>query len=92
MLIFGWGSKQKSWALQDGLQLVATWSYFHILWCPIAHKVTWHIIGNNRSEDRIISKEQLRSIVPTGTPNIGIWNRFGLLISIVVVIILGQFI
>lgn len=89
MILFGWGRKKKSWSLGDGRTILATWGYFSIFFCPIAGKVAWHILGENRSEDEIISYEKVQALIPEGTPSIGVWSRFGLLIAIGLLMLSG---
>ena len=82
MLFFGWGTKIKSWVVDNEHQLVAHWSYFSIFFCPIAFGITWHIRGDSRLEDKMISHNDVKRMFPVATPDIGMWNRCGLLIII----------
>ena len=91
-MFFGWGNKNKSWAVDDTHHLIARWGYFHILFFPIASKVTWHLVGDSRSEDKVISYEEVKRLVPINTPNINIWHRYGLLMGIAAFILLVIFV
>lgn len=91
MFIFGWGNKTKSWSVGNGKELLAKWKYFHILWFPIAGKITWYVIGDNRSEDKIIPYETVKMLIPKGTPHISPWNRFGLFWLILTLITISIF-
>lgn len=95
MIFFGWGKKQKSWKTPDGKYLVVTWSFFHIFWCPIAFKIKWHLIEDDKIdvhvivEDRIISSEKVKEIFPKQTPDLSIWERYGLIIIIIGIAIIN---
>lgn len=78
-LFFGWGSKHKSWSLEDGNHLMVTWSYFHLFFIPVAFNKEWHLLGNNRDEDKIISYHQVKEMFPEETPKLNKFNEFGLL-------------
>lgn len=89
MFLFGWGTKNKTWFIDDARSLIVVWKYFHIFFFPVAYDVKWHLIGDARSEDRVISEEELKKLFPVNRPNISIWYRFGLLIGIAAIIIIG---
>jgi hypothetical protein len=89
MLFFGWGRRNLTWTLDSGKHLVASWSYFHFFFFPLAFKTTWHLIGDSRAEDSIIDYNEVKKLVPINTPTIGFWNRFGLLIGIGVLCLIG---
>lgn len=81
MIFWGWGRKNKTWNLGEGLYLMATWSYFDIFFMPIAFDKKWHILSNNRDEDKIISYEEVKKLIPENTPTIGYFYEYGLLIA-----------
>lgn len=89
MIFFGWGKKQKNWKTPDGKYFVVTWNYFHIFWCPVAFKVKWHLIEDEKIdvhvivEDRIVSFEKVKEIFPEQTPDLNVWERYGLIIFII---------
>src|SRR3989344_7357786 len=95
MIFFGWGKKQKKWKTPDGKYLVVTWSYFHIFWCPIAFKIKCHLIEDDKIdvhvivEDRTISSEKVKEIFSEQTPDLSIWERYGLIIIIIVIAIIN---
>lgn len=78
MIFFGWGRKSKRWHFRDGY-LVVVWSYWHIFFCPCAYDIRWHVEGENRSEDHWISEAMIKEIIPENTPDIGKWDRYGML-------------
>lgn len=82
MIFFGWGNKTKAWKINDEKDLIAAWGYFHIFWCPLAFRVKWHLVGDKRSEDMIINYEKVKEMFPNNTPNLNIWQRYGLLLVI----------
>lgn len=88
MILFGWGKKYKSWKTYDSKCLLVSWNYFSIFLCPIAFKIKWHLIEDEKIEvhtlveDRIVSFEKVKEIFPIQTPNLSIWQRYGLLIVI----------
>lgn len=88
MFFFGIGTKNKSWPLENRANLIASWDYFHFCFAPIAFRTRWIIAGDNRSEDRIVSYEEVQRIFPTNIPDIGQWNRFGLLYALGIVALL----
>lgn len=88
-MIFGWGNKSKAWKINDIHHLVVSWSYFHIFWCPFASNIKWHIIGDKRSEDATISYEKVKEMFPTNTPKLNIWQRYGLLLVIGIIVLVS---
>ena len=54
---------------------------------PIAGTVEWHIIGDERSKDIMVSKAELKRLIPENTPDINIWQKYGLLFLIAVGVI-----
>lgn len=71
------------------MHLVVTWNYFHIFWCPVATNIKWHIVGDKRSEDREIDYEEVKKLIPQDTPNLSIWQEYGLVIIIGALILYG---
>ncbi|OHA28560.1 MAG: hypothetical protein A3C08_02285 [Candidatus Taylorbacteria bacterium RIFCSPHIGHO2_02_FULL_47_18] len=94
-IIFGWGKKQKSWKTPDGKNLVVTWNYFNFFWCPIGFNVKWHLIEDEKIdvhvivEDRVVSFEKVKEIFPEQTPDLNVWERYGLIIIIIVIAIIN---
>jgi len=94
-MIFGWGKKQKSWKTPNGKCLVVTWNYLHIFWCPIAFKIKWYLIEDEKIdihviiEDCVISSEKIKEIFPELTPDLNIWERYGLIIIIIGIAIIN---
>lgn len=82
MIFWGWGRKNKSWTIGEGLLLMVTWSYFDIFFMPIAFNKQWHILSNNRDEDKVISYEDVKKLIPDNTPTIGYFYEYGLLIAV----------
>lgn len=89
MIFWGWGSKSKSWSLGEGLFIVVTWSYFDIFFMPIAFNKKWHLLTNNRSEDKVISYEEVKKLIPENTPKIGIFYEYGLPIAFVSIFVIS---
>ncbi|MDB4984730.1 MAG: hypothetical protein JWM20_909 [Patescibacteria group bacterium] len=87
--IFGWGRKSKSWLLPDGSHVLAYWRYFHIFWCPLAFNIKWHLVGDNRSEDKVITHEKVKELMPHNTPDLNAWQRYGLLMAAGVCILIA---
>lgn len=81
---WGWGENAKHWEYTAHQVIVVTWNYFHIFFFPVAFNVQWHVMGENRSEDQKISYEKVRELVPTDTPALNVWHRYGLLIGLAV--------
>lgn len=69
--------------------LVATWKYFHIFWFPAAGAIHWHVMNDKRSEDKEISYDEVKKLVPVNPPEISIWQRYGLYFLIGGLILLG---
>ncbi len=94
-IIFGWGNKQKHWKTPDGKNLVVTWNYFNILWCPIGFNIKWHLVEDEKidfhviMEDRIVSLEEVKKIFPEQTPDLNVWERYGLVIIIIGITIIN---
>lgn len=81
-MLFGWGKKTKIWGIDENSHLLAVWNYFHIFWCPIAYNVQWHLIGDKRSEDQVISYEKVKELFPNETPELNLWQKYGLIFLI----------
>jgi hypothetical protein len=75
MFFFGWGTKQKSWDLGNGYTLLCVYRYFHI-WIVIRFitRKNWYIQGDRRSEDRELTYEQVKQLIPSGAPRISAYN------------------
>lgn len=84
-LFFGWGTKSKNWDIGNGQFVVMTWRYFHLFLMPIGYGVSYHVIGDSRSEDREVSRGEAESLCGRQL-SIGVWNRFGLLLSVAYVV------
>jgi hypothetical protein len=76
-MVFGWGQKSKEWPLDNGRFLVASWSYVSFLLCPVSRSTRWFIVGDKRSEDHELSKQQLEQMFPEGRPQVPLWSRYG---------------
>jgi hypothetical protein len=77
--MFVWGSKSKRWVIDNKRILVLTWKYMAIAFFPFTtYEEVWKIEGENRSEDKIISHDEVMRLFPTNTPDIGLWDRYGL--------------
>ena len=86
MFFFGWGKNNRQWIINEELILMATWSYIDIFFFPVAFNIKWHLLGNNRLEDKIITYEKVKELIPENTPKISIWHRYGLIIGIAIII------
>lgn len=76
-MIFGWGTKSKMWAVDNEKTLIVTWKYFSIFFLRLFnYNFTWHLQGNNRSEDRILTEEQVLHLMPKNSPELSIWDRY----------------
>lgn len=74
-MFWGWGTKTKSWDLGNGYKLVCVYKYFHLYF--IIRFVTskkWYLQGENRSEDRQLTHEQVQELLPAGAPRINAYN------------------
>lgn len=85
MIFIGWGKKSKKWTVGPNQQIVAVWSFFHILWCPMAIFTTWYLYQNGQNESMVMSYKQVKEIYPINTPKLNQWQRFGLIWTIVVI-------
>lgn len=88
-MFFGYGTRSQKFPLDDQKIIVATWNYFHICLCPAAGKIRWYIIGNNRSEDKEISYDEVKQLIPINSPSINIWNKYGLYFVVLIGVLLG---
>lgn len=77
-MLIGWGKKSKEWSFESGLTLVASWSYFSLVFCPVSRSTRWYIIGDKRSEDLEITKQQFDEMFPDDPPKVPLWDRYGL--------------
>lgn len=90
-MIFGWGTKIRHFFWDDEHVLTLSWNYFSIFWCPVGYNATWTINGDKRSDDKVITYHQVQLKFPTNTPNISLWNRYGLWMVIGGLVILSMF-
>lgn len=86
MFLFGWGKKTKNFPIAEAQHIIAVWNYFHIFWCPVSFNLKWHLISDKRSEDREVTEEEVKKLLNQETVSIGVWNRFGLLIVIAILV------
>ena len=92
-MLFGWGKKVKHFFWDDEHVLTVTWSYFSLFLCPVAYEVVWTISGDKRSDDKVISYQQVQLKFPTNTPSISLWHRYGLWMvagGLILISIFGQ--
>lgn len=82
-IIFGWGRKSRSWVIRGGKTVLATWPYVSLFFCPLALDITWTVYGDPRSFERVVSYEEIKELAPANTPQLGVWERFGLLFLVV---------
>lgn len=78
MLFWGWRRKTKRWDLGNGYQLVCAYKYFHLYF--ILRFITqkkWYLIGDSRSEDRELTKEEVGQLLPDGVPHISAYGTTG---------------
>lgn len=74
-MFWGWGTKSKSWNMGNGYTLTCQYKYFHI-WFVLRFitKKRWFIQGDKRSEDREVTYQQLKKLMPDGVPRINAYN------------------
>lgn len=89
-MIFGWGKRSQAWVIGEGnRRIVAQWSYFSLFFCPFAFGITWHLLEDSRSADKMITYEEVKKLFPKNPPKISFWYRYGLLIGIAVILLIG---
>ncbi|MES2088058.1 MAG: hypothetical protein V4467_03650 [Patescibacteria group bacterium] len=76
--IFGWGKKSRRWPIGEGKELVATWSYFSLNFVALAWAIHWYVIGENRSEDREVTYDEVKALFPQNTPHLTSLEQYGL--------------
>lgn len=64
--------------MANGTVLTASWEYFHMVWCPLAGKITWSL-QDGPEKPRALSYDEVKRLFPINTPKVGQWHRFGLL-------------
>jgi len=88
MFFWGWGNNSKQWQYGDKF-IVVTWTYFHLFFFPIGFNIKWHLMGDSRSEDQVIPYSKVQELLPNETPKLNIWHRYGLLLGIAALFIIG---
>jgi len=75
-MLWGWGTKHKSWDLGNGYTLICAYKYFHI-WFILRFITSkrWFLQGENRFEDKELTFEQVKKLVPQGMPKISAYSR-----------------
>ncbi len=76
-MIWGSGVKSLKWVLSGGKTLLLSWNYSHLFWCPIAYNIEYHLIGDLRSEDKKITEQEARSLLPGTELEVPFWDRYG---------------
>jgi hypothetical protein len=93
-MFYGWGRRSKDWQMHDGVHAVVTYSYVSLMFIfHLAYKQQWQLVGRDRAMDTVVSREELAARYGTDAPQLGMWNRFGLLMAIAafvcVVVVVG---
>lgn len=92
MFIYGYGPKSKTYQLDEMHVLVLTYQVFHIFWL---FQLAWsvhYLLSTNTPTGWVshpLTAEQAQSIQPEKLLPLNIWWRWGLLITIGLVIILA---
>lgn len=74
-MFFGWGTKSKRWDLGNGNTLLCIYKYFHLYF--VLRFVTskrWFIQGEMRSNDRELTYEQVKQLLPGGAPKVSAYS------------------
>jgi hypothetical protein len=85
LIFFGWGRKSKSWSFIDEDQtpkaILCVYDYFDMFFFfKLVVRKKWYIVTENRSEDEEISFKELQEMTPGYTPQLSVWEAYGLLI------------
>ena len=83
-MIYGWGTKTKVWQIFGNQHIVVVWKYMHIMFLPLTLSQKWYVV-KGEEDAREITYDEVRSFVPTDTPALNLWQRFGLLFGIVAI-------
>jgi hypothetical protein len=93
MIFFGWGNKTKTWNAPENSEytaLVCNYTYFNLSFIfQIALKRKWVLISSTRNQDKEISYAEVKKLYPLKTPQLNLWERFGLFMLIIPLILLG---
>ena len=64
-MIWGWGTKTKKYLVENNQVLIHSWKYFSLFFIPIIkHSHQWILLGENRSEDKLLTEEQVLRMFP----------------------------
>ena len=88
MIIFCSGTKTKTWEVFGNQHIIVVWKYIHFMFCPLAISQKWYIV-KGEGEPREINYDEVTSLVPTDTPALNLWQRFGILIPVFFIIYCG---
>ncbi len=83
--IFGWGKKNKAWDLGDGKTFLCVWNYFSLFFSPVRTSAKWYILSENRAEDLEVDYKKIKLLCPD-LPDISIWDKYGLFILSLIII------
>lgn len=89
MILFGWGKRDKEWDLSDGRKVSAVWRYFDLFFMPLSLGTKWFV--SDSSGQREVSYDEVKRLFPYDPPKISLFHRFGLVIAIVVLVLVGWF-
>jgi hypothetical protein len=80
MLIRGYTTKENSWHIEQNGEkknLIRRYQYNHIYFIfRWVKKVQWFLVGDNRNEDREITKEEAKKLLPNENLSINLYDRF----------------
>ena len=74
-MLWGSGTKTRSWDMQNGYTLICVYRYFHI-WFVIRFITgkRWFIQGDKRSEDKELTEQEVKDLLVGGAPRISAYN------------------
>ncbi len=78
-MFYGWGRSSRDWPMRDGRTVVAVSRYLSIMFIPLIISTKWSIIGDVRSQDAQVSRDQIEQVYGDDAPSINLFSRFGLL-------------
>jgi Mg-chelatase subunit ChlD len=92
-MFFSWGQSHKQFHTthkDEPKKLLLTYSYFKLFFIfPLVWNLKWFLLSDRRSEDKQIDySDVVKLYSPNKAPALSIWNRFGLLIAIAIVLFL----
>lgn len=75
MFWYGWKTKTLAWDIGNGKHVVCVYRYEHLMFIiRWVSKKEWYLQGDKRSDDQVLTKEQVNEIFGGEIPKVSAWS------------------